>query len=569
MVLVLFVFQIGQVVLTLYLPNMTAHIIDNGVAKGDIDYIWREGALMILFTLLQIICLITATYFGARAAISMGKDIRSSVFKRVQSFSVRELAKFGAPTLITRTTNDVQQVQQVTMFLMTMIISSPIMFIGGIVLSLEQDVVLSGVVFATFPIVALVAAVFVWRMTPHFKKFQKKIDRMNEVLREQITGVRVVRAFVREKSEYKRFEKANYDLYDLVIKTGRLMSLLFPIFMVIVNMSVIAIMWFGGIRIDNGEMEIGAITAFITYMMYIMMSVLMSSMIFMFLPRAQVSSKRIRDVLRTKSSVKESKNPRQISTPLGVIEFKNVEFRYSGSSDPVLTNINFKATPGKITAIIGSTGSGKSTMLRLIPRLFDPTGGDVFFDGINIKDLSLEDLNSYISIIPQKSFLFSGTVADNLRFGKEDATEDEMWEALRIAQADEFLREKAKDNSVDNPLELEVSQGGTNFSGGQRQRLAIARAIVRKPYVYQFDDSFSALDYTTDHNLRQELYKVTKDATVIIVAQRVSTIRRADQILVLDEGQIVGQGTHEELLKKCKTYQEIVDSQLSAEEALK
>jgi ATP-binding cassette subfamily B protein len=450
-----------------------------------------------------------------------------------------------------------------------MIISAPIRFIGGIALSLEQDVALSGVIAVTLPIIAIVAAFFLKKMTPYFKVFQKKLDRMNEVLREQISGVRVVRAFVRENTEKKRFDKANTSLYDLNIKTGRLMTMLFPIFMMIVNFSIIAIMWFGGIRIDNGDMEIGAITAFITYMMYIMMAVLMSAMVFAFLPRAEVASKRINEVLKTKSSIVNTKTPRRISTPLGVVEFKNVEFRYAGASEPVLRDISFKATPGKVTAIIGSTGCGKSTLLRLIPRLFDATGGDIYFDGINLRDLDLDELNSYISVVPQKSFLFGGTVKENLLFGKADASDEELWSALEIAQAAAFIKEKAEKANIENPLELEVSQGGTNFSGGQRQRLAIARAVVRKPYVYQFDDSFSALDYKTDHDLRQKLYATTGNATVIVVAQRVGTIRHADQILVMDEGQIVGTGTHEELLKSCQTYQEIVNSQLTAEEALK
>lgn len=569
MIVLVIILQSAQTICTLYLPNLNAHIIDNGVVKGDVDYIKREGIIMLSLAFLQVILLISATYFGARAALSMGRDIRKAMFYQVETFSTRELSKFGAPTLITRSTNDVQQVQQISMFMLTLIISSPIMFIGGIILSLEQDVALSGVVAATFPVMAIVAAFFVSRMTPYFKKFQKKIDRMNEVLREQISGVRVVRAFVRENSEQKRFDVANDDLYNLQIKTGRLMSMLFPIFMFVVNLSVIAIMWFGGIRINNGQMEIGSITAFITYMMYIMMAVLMSSMVFVFLPRAEVSSKRIREVLRTKTTIKEVKSPRNLPTPLGVLEFKNVEFRYSGATEPVLKNISFKASPGQFTAIIGSTGCGKSTLLRLIPRLSDTTGGDIFFDGVNIRELSLDKLNSYISVVPQKSFLFSGTLADNLRFGKEDATDEEMWEALDIAMSTDFVKEKAKESNIKNPLEIPVSQGGTNFSGGQRQRLAIARAIIRKPFIYQFDDSFSALDYKTDHDLRQELFKITKNSTVIVVAQRVSTIRHADQILVMDNGEIVGRGTHEQLLKSCETYQEIVNSQLSADEALK
>ncbi|GHT82456.1 multidrug ABC transporter ATP-binding protein [Actinomycetota bacterium] len=583
------VLQTLQVACTLYLPNMNAHIIDEGVAKGDVAYIWSEGAKMFVLATAQLVIAIIATYFGAKAAYAMARDVRRDVFYRIQDFSARELSKFGAPTLVTRTTNDITQIQQVSMFILIMIIAAPIMFIGGIVMSLEQDVALSGVVAATFPVIAVVSIFFVTRMTPYFKKFQKKVDRMNEILREQITGVRVVKAFTREKTERKRFLKANDDMYVLSIQTGRLMTLLFPIFMFIINCSILAIMWFGGIRVDDGEMEIGAITAFITYMMYIMMSVLMSSMIFMFLPRAQVAAKRINEVVKTKSTVIEPSNPKSIEDPRGVVEFKDVEFRYSGAAEPVLKDINFRAEPGKTTAIIGSTGCGKSTLLRLIPRLFDATGGSVSFDGVDVKDVSLGELNSFISVIPQKSFLFAGTLRENLQFGKEDATDEEMWEALDISQSSTFVREKAAEmHPVSNdgsdegansggsddikefdPLDIPVSQGGSNFSGGQRQRLAIARAVIRKPRVFQFDDSFSALDYTTDHNLRQALKTITQDTTVIIVAQRVGTIRHADLILVMDNGAIVGQGTHEELLQNCQTYKEIVDSQLSAEEALK
>ncbi|MDR1861426.1 MAG: ABC transporter ATP-binding protein/permease [Candidatus Ancillula sp.] len=573
-VLLVVVLQAVQVSFTLYLPNMNAHIIDDGVAKGDTNFIWREGSMMLLFSGLQLVVSILATYFGAKVAFLMSKDVRKALFYKVQDFSAREMSSFGAPTLITRTTNDITQVQMVTMFMLTLIIASPIMFVGGIIMSLEQDVVLSGVIAATLPVILIVMVAFVLKATPYFKRMQKKTDRMNEVLREQIMGVRVVRAFTREKTERSKFLKVNDDFYNLTLSTGRLMSLLFPAFMLIINVSILAIMWFGGIRVSNGEMEIGAITAFITYMMYIMMSVLMSSMIFMFLPRAQVSAKRISAVLKTKITVENKKETRHIENPRGVVTFESVEFRYSGATEPVLSNISFTAMPGKTTAIIGSTGSGKSSLIRLIPRLFDATGGTVKFDGVDVRELDIDELNSYISIIPQKSFLFSGTLADNLRFGKADATEEEMWEALEIAQSAQFVRDKANEEHTDdgeefNPLNIQVAQGGTNFSGGQRQRLAIARAIIRKPKVFQFDDSFSALDYATDHNLRGALKNITQESTVIIVAQRISTIRHADLILVMDNGQIVGQGTHEELLEACETYREIVNSQLSAEEVMK
>jgi ATP-binding cassette subfamily B protein len=566
-VLIVLVLQTLQTACTIYLPNMNAHIIDNGVTKGDMNFIVREGSLMLVITALQVVLAIVATYFGAKTALRMALDIRHNIYEKVQSFSVREVYKFGAPTLITRSTNDIQQIGQISVFLMTMIVSAPIMLVGGVIMSLEQSVKLSGVIAATMPVIIIVAVIFLMKATPFFKVFQKATDRLNEVLREQISGTRVVRAFVKEKHEEQRFAEANDRLYSLNIKVGRLMSLLFPIFMLIINIAVLAIMWFGGILIDNGNMEIGAITAFITYIMYIMFSVLMSSMVFMFLPRAEVSAKRIQEVLDTETTVELNENPVHIDNPKGLVEFKDVAFRYAGASSSVLEGINFVAEPGKTTAIIGSTGSGKSTLLNLIPRLYDATGGQILFDGVNLRDLNLDELNSYISVIPQKSFLFSGTVADNILFGKDNATEEEMYEALEIAQAKQFLEEKSENNQ--KPLDLQVSQGGTNFSGGQRQRLSIARAVVRKPKVYLFDDSFSALDYTTDSLLRAALKTVTADATVIIVAQRVSTIRHADNILVINDGKIVGSGTHEDLIEKCKTYNEIVNSQLSAEEALR
>jgi ATP-binding cassette subfamily B protein len=552
---------------------MNAQIIDNGVVKGDINYIYTQGAIMVGIAALQLVLSILATYFGNKSAYSVGRDLRHDVFKKVQKYSAREVSHFGAATLITRTTNDVQQVQMFVMFLLTMIISSPIMFIDGIVMAMTQDVPLSGVIAATFPVIVIVMVIFVRFTMPFFRKFQKMTDRINGILREQITGIRVVRAFVREGSEESRFSKTNAKLFNLNINTGRAMTLLFPIFMFIINVAVLGVMWFGGLRVDNGDMQIGAITAFISYMMYIMMAVLMSSMVFVMYPRAAVAAGRINKVMKTDSSVQEPESPKQIDNPKGVLEFKNVEFQYEGAEQPVLKGVSFKAEPGKTTAIIGSTGCGKSTLLRLIPRLADPTNGEVDIDGANIKDVSLKFLTDNVAVIPQKSFLFSGTVRDNMKFGKENASDEEMIEALKVAQSWNFLVEKladdASENKLENPLDLPVSQGGTNFSGGQRQRLAIARALVKKALIYQFDDSFSALDYQTDHNLREALKPWTVNSTVIIVAQRVSTIRRADQILVMDEGKIVGCGTHDELLDNCSTYQEIVDSQLSAEEARK
>lgn len=569
LIVIVCVLQTAQTMLNLYLPNMNAHIIDNGVVKGDIDYIYSEGSLMIAFAFMQFLATIFGALAGTKIAFSIARNVRDAIFKRIQEYSFRELALFGTPTLITRSTNDVTQVQQFITFFLTLIISSPIMLIGGTIMALEQDVAMSVVIAGTLPFIVLVMIVFIKVTMPTFRKFQKVTDSINGILREQITGLRVVKAFVRENSEQERFFKVNDKMMGLNIKVGRAMSLLFPIFMFITNVSMLVVMWVGGVRVDNGDMQIGSITAFITYMMYIMMSVLMSSMIFVMYPRAAISAKRIKKVLTTQTTVASPESPQVINDPKGNMEFHDVSFRYGGASDYVIHNVSFTALPGKTTAIIGSTGSGKSTLLRLLPRLADPTDGTITFDGVDIKDLDLDFLSENIAVIPQKAFLFSGTVAENMRFGKEDASDEDITQALKVAQSYDFLKAKADEEGIDNLLDLEVLQGGTNFSGGQRQRLSIARALVKKAKVYQFDDSFSALDYLTDHNLRQALKPWTKESTVIIVAQRISTIRHADQILVIDEGKIVGKGTHEELLESNTTYQEIVDSQLSAEEARK
>ncbi|POX41300.1 multidrug ABC transporter ATP-binding protein [Streptomyces sp. Ru73] len=553
--------QLVQTLATLYLPTLNAEIIDNGVVQGDTGYILQTGGLMIAVTLLQIVCAIGAVYFGARTAMALGRDIRAAVFDRVQSFSARELGSFGAPSLITRTTNDVQQVQMLVLMTFTMMVAAPIMMIGGVVMALNQDVPLSGLLLVIVPVLGVLVALIVRRMRPLFRGVQERIDTVNRVLREQITGIRVIRAFVRDQHERTRFEGANTDLYDVSLRAGRLMSMMFPLVMLIVNVSSVAVVWFGGHRIDSGGMEIGALTAFLSYLMYILMSIMMATFMVMMLPRAEVCAERIQEVLATDTSVTP---PAAGVTELrrhGELELRDVEFRYPGAEEPVLKDVSLVARPGETTAVIGSTGSGKSTLLGLVPRLFDATGGTVLVDGEDVRDLDPRTLSDAIGLVPQKPYLFSGTVASNLRYGKPDATDEELWHALETAQARDFVER------MDGGLDAEIAQGGTNVSGGQRQRLAIARALVRRPEIYLFDDSFSALDYATDAALRAALARETGRATVVIVAQRVSTIRNADRIVVLDEGRVVGTGTHTELMADNETYREIVLSQLTEQEA--
>jgi ATP-binding cassette subfamily B protein len=529
---------------------------------------------------------VVAVYFGAQVATAFGRDLRRDLFHTVQTFSAREMAQFGAPTLITRGTNDVQQVQMTVLMTFTIMVMAPIMLVGGVILALSEDVTMSGLLLVIVPVLAATAGVIVWRMVPHFRRMQKRIDAINSVLREQITGLRVVRAFVREGREKERFGTVNEELFDTSLRAGRLMALTFPVVMLIMNMSSVAVLWFGAREIEAGGLEIGSLTAFLSYLMYILMAVMMSTMIFMMIPRAAVAAERIGEVLETKSSVVDPESPvRLVSTgstsgqgstsgegsttedaPRGRVTFEDVEFRYPGAEAPVLHDLTFAAEPGQITAIIGSTGAGKSTLLNLVPRLFDATGGTVRIDGIDVRDVTQRDLDSLMGLMPQKAFLFTGTVADNLRYGKPDATEEEMWAALEVAQARDFVEALGNDE-IGSGLEAVVAQGGATFSGGQRQRLAIARAVIRRPRIYLFDDSFSALDYATDARLRAALRPQTRDATTIIVAQRVATIRDAEQILVLDHGRIVGRGTHAELLADNPTYQEIVTSQMSLEEA--
>ncbi|QDW63191.1 ABC transporter ATP-binding protein [Oerskovia sp. KBS0722] len=562
-IVILLVLQLVQTIATLYLPSLNADIIDKGVTQGDTAYIMRTGGVMLVISLGQVICAIVAVYFGAKVAMSFGRDVRNGLFTRVQSFSAQEMGVLGAPSLITRTTNDVQQVQMVVLMAFTIMVMAPIMLVGGVIMALQEDVELSALLLVVVPVLGIVVGLIVSRMVPYFRKMQKRIDAINGVLREQISGIRVIRAFVRERREEERFAVANDRLYDTSLRVGKLMALMFPTVMLVMNATSVAVLWFGAYRVENG-MQIGALTAFLSYIMYILMAVMMSTMIFMMVPRAAVSAERIGEVLDTETTVVEPQAPVRLAARAdrtGLITFSGVDFRYPGAEDPVLHDLTFTARPGGTTAIIGSTGSGKTTLLQLVPRLFDATAGSVRIDGTDVRDVSLQDLWSMIGYVPQKAYLFSGTVADNVRYGKEDATDEEVWEALEVAQARGFVEQ------LDGQLDAPVAQGGTNFSGGQRQRLAIARAIVRKPSVYLFDDSFSALDYATDAALRLALAPRTREATVLLVAQRVATIRHAEQIVVLDHGRIVGTGTHDELLETCETYQEIVYSQLSAQEA--
>ena len=558
-IVIVVVLQLVATIAALTLPTLNADIIDNGVLFGDTGYILRMGAWMLAVSLVQVASTVTAVYFGARTAMAFGRDLRSGIFGRVLSFSSRELARFGAPSLLTRNTNDVQQIQMLVLMSFTMLVMAPIMMAGGVIMALREDVGLSWLIAVMVPALALVIWFIVSHMVPGFRRMQKRLDTVNRVLREQITGIRVVRAFVREPFETTRFGEANTDLTDVSIDVGRWMAGIFPAVMLVMNLSSVAVLWFGASRIDSGAMQIGSMTAFLTYIVQILMSVMMATFIFMLLPRASASAERIGEVLDTDPSVVPPRDGITDFAKHGVIEFENVEFTYPGAEHPVLRGITFSALPGQTTAIIGSTGSGKSTLVNLIPRLFDATGGRVFVNGVDAKEIDPEALWGTIGLVPQTVYLFSGTVASNLRYGKPDATEEEMWEALDVAQAKDFVEEMA------DGLDSEIAQGGTNVSGGQRQRIAIARALIRKPEVYLFDDSFSALDVTTDAHLRHALSAVTGDATVIIVAQRVATIMDADQILVLEDGGIVGFGTHAELLETCETYREIVASQHAVE----
>ena len=545
----------------LYLPSLNADIIDKGVQYGDTGEILRLGSIMLAISIGQIICSVGAVWFGARTAMAFGRDVRRDLFQQVGSFSQRELQQFGAPSLITRNTNDVQQVQMLVLMTCTLMLMAPIMMVGGIIMAMRQDLGLSWLFAVVVPSLFLVVGLIVVQMVPGFRVMQEKIDEVNRVLREQITGIRVVRAFVREPYETERFGVANHDLTTVAVRTGRWLAAMFPAVLLVVNVAGVAVLWFGGHRVDSGEMQVGSLTAFLSYLMQILMSVMMATFMLMMVPRSSVSAERIMEVLETESSVVPPSEPVSTVTRHGLLEFEGVEFAYPGADDPVLRDLTFTASPGQTVAVIGSTGAGKSTLVNLVPRLFDVTGGHVRVDGVDVRRLDPDLLWATIGLVPQKAFLFTGTIASNLRYGKPDATEEEMWAALETAQARDFVEALA------DGLEAPVAQGGSNFSGGQRQRLAIARALVKKPEIYLFDDSFSALDLTTDARLRAALRPETSDATVVIVAQRVSTIRDADLILVLEDGMVVGRGTHDQLLADNPTYREIVESQLSAEEA--
>ncbi len=555
----LLVFQIASAVATLYLPRLNADIIDQGVSRGDIPYIWSTGALMLVISLGQIVAAIIATYFAARASMAAGRDIRRDIYEKVSAFSEREVSAFGPGSLITRNTNDVQQVQMLAMMGSTMLVTAPLLAIGGVIMALRQDLGLGWLIAVAVPLLLVMVLLVVSRMVPLFRQFQKKLDAVNRVLREQLTGVRVVRAFVREDIEEERFGVANTDIMVVGRKVGSLFVLLFPLAMLVLNVTIVGVIWFGGIEVDEGSIEIGTLFAFMQYIAQILMGVLMASFMVIMIPRAAVSAERIGEVLASESTLVRAENPVTDFPARGSVQFRDAEFTYPGAESPVLQDITFDAAPGETVAIVGSTGAGKTTLISLIPRLFDVTGGAVLVGGVDVREADLDLLWKGIGLVPQRPFLFSGTVASNLRFGREDATDDELWAALEIAQGRDFVEQ------MEGQLEARIAQGGTNVSGGQRQRLAIARAIVHQPDILVFDDSFSALDLTTDARLRQALWRELPHVTKIVVAQRVSTITEADRIVVLEDGRMVGLGTHEELIESSPTYREIVDSQLAVQ----
>ena len=553
-----------QAVATLFLPDLNAEIINNGVVKGDNAFIARTGVLMLVVTLLLGVASVLAVYWGSKASMGFGRDVRTAIFRKVESFAQVEVNHFGPASLITRNTNDVQQVQTFVFLALTVLISAPILGIGGIIMAIRQDVPLSGLLIVILPIMGVVIGIVMSRAIPLFRAMQIKLDRINQVMRETLSGVRVIRAFVRTGHEEERFDVANKDLFSTAISVNRLFALMIPVMTGIVNLSLVAVMWFGATRVDSLAMPIGNLTAFLQYLMQILMAVLMAVIMFVFVPRAAVSAGRIQEVLEQELSVRDPEQP--VTPPLrdepGLVEFRDVQFGYPGAEAPVLVGITFEARPGQTTAIVGSTGSGKSTLINLIPRFYDATGGAVLIDGVDVREMLQTDVWQRIGVIPQKAFLFSGTVATNLRFGDEDATDEELWHALEIAQGRDFV------TAMEGGLEAPILQGGSNLSGGQRQRLAIARALVKRAEIFIFDDSFSALDFSTDARLRAALAKDLGKATVIIVAQRVGTIMKADRIVVMDAGRIVGSGTHSELMESNETYREIVYSQLSEAEAV-
>lgn len=562
LVLVMILLLIGAIG-NLTLPDLNADIIDQGVAKGDTDYILRTGAVMLGVTAILAVASVLAVYFGAQVAMRFGRDVRSAIFTKVETFSQVEVNRFGSASLITRNTNDVQQVQTLVFVALTVMISAPILIVGGVIMALRTDVPLSGLLLVILPLMAGVIGLVMSRAIPLFQAVQAKLDRINQVMRETLSGVRVIRAFVRTEHEEERFDVANRDLFETSIRVNRLFAITLPTMTAIFNLSTVAVVWFGAMRVDAGELQIGGLTAYLQYLSQILFAVLTAVFLFILVPRAAVSAGRIQEVLRTEPDIIDPAEPIPFPTQVkpGLVEFRDVEFRYPGAEQSVLHAISFVAKPGETTAIIGSTGSGKTTLVNLLPRLYDATEGSVLIDGVDVRALDREVLWGRIGFIPQKAFLFSGTVASNLRFGDEAATDDELWRALEIAQGRDFVE------AMEGGLEASITQGGTNVSGGQRQRLAIARALVKRAPIVVFDDSFSALDFSTDARLRAALRKELGDVTVIIVAQRVGTIRNADRIIVLDAGQVVGSGKHDELLRTNETYQEIVYSQLSHDEA--
>ncbi|MFE9747817.1 ABC transporter ATP-binding protein [Saccharothrix saharensis] len=553
--------QLVGTVASLYLPSLNADIIDFGIAAGDTGFILSTGGWMVAVSVIQILSSVGAVYYSARVAMSFGRDVRAAVFHRVGAFSAREVATLGPSSLITRTTNDVQQVQLLVVMGCTMLVNAPITCVAGIVMALREDVGLSWLLAVCVPALAVAVGLIVIRMVPQFRLMQERIDAVNRVLREQLAGIRVVRAFVRERAETERFAEVNGALTDTALRVGRLQALIFPVVMLLLNASSVAVLWFGAQRVDTGEMQIGALTAFLSYLMQILMAVMFATFISMMIPRAAVSAERINEVLDTESSVVPPASPLRELPRQTSVEFRGAEFRYPGADEPVLRDIAFRAEAGQRTAIIGSTGTGKTTLLNLVPRLIDVTGGVVLVNGADVREIDPDTLCARIGLVPQRPYLFTGTVASNLRYGRPEATDDELWEALEIAQARDFVE------AMPGGLDAVIAQGGTNVSGGQRQRLSIARALVRRPDIYLFDDAFSALDLATDARLRAALRPHTREAVVIVVAQRVSTILDADRIVVLDDGAVVGIGTHHELLDSCPTYVEIVESQLTSEQA--
>lgn len=544
----------------LYLPTLMSEIVDTGIVKGDIDFIIRIGVIMLLVAAVSGACSVLAGYLSAKTAGGFGRDLRGKVFSHVESFSLQEFDKIGTPSLITRTTNDITQVQMVILMMMRIFVSAPIMCVGGVIMAVSMDPTLSLVVVVAVPVLAFAIYIIAGRSLPLFKAMQAKIDKINLVLRENLNGVRVIRAFNRSDYERKRYDEANLDLTSTAIRVNRLMAAMMPAMMLVMNFTAIAIIWFGGIRIDTGHMQVGALMAFLQYVMQIMFSLLMASMLFVMIPRASASAERIVEVLDTVPEIRDPALVKSAGDRRGLIEFRDVTFSYPGAEKPVLSNISFCAEPGKVTAVIGGTGSGKSTLINLLPRFYDIDSGSILVDGVDIREMPQESLRAKIGLVPQKAVLFTGTIADNIRFGREEATDEEVRRAADIAQASEFISE------MKDGFDAMIAQGGTNVSGGQKQRLSIARALVRRPEIYIFDDSFSALDFKTDARLRRALRKETADSAVLVISQRVSTVMDADRIIVLDEGRLVGTGSHRELLKTCGVYREIISSQLSEEE---